>query len=123
MKGGTSDPGKDASHILQVPGLYIARTRREGFQTAGLKAETGAGISRRKKRRALELNRLLAIPRPFASEVRCFAHADLANRFDLPISVPGIGERAAIALLVRVPNSEPSRMKKWRLLPGLRHSS
>ena len=25
MKGGTSDPGKDASHILQVPGLYIAR--------------------------------------------------------------------------------------------------
>ncbi|MGB6666462.1 MAG: helix-hairpin-helix domain-containing protein, partial [Methylocella sp.] len=34
---------------------------------------------------------------------RCFAHADLANRFDLLISVPGIGERTAIALLIRMP--------------------
>lgn len=60
-------------------------------------------------------------PAPFASEghFRCFAHAGLANRFDLLISVPGIGERTAIALLIRMPESEPSRVRKGRLLLGL----
>jgi hypothetical protein len=33
--------------------------------------------------------------------------------------VPGIGERTAIALLIRMPESEPSRVRKGRLLLGL----
>jgi hypothetical protein len=71
----------------------VTKPRAEGFQVivlqpkqvreAGIEAE----ISRLKKRRAVELKRLLAILRPFASEghFRCFAHAGLANPFDLLI--------------------------------------
>jgi transposase len=98
-----------AEHLTFIEQIEedIARgkTRREGYQTPELEAEIEAEISRLKKRRAVELKRLLAILRPSASEghFRCFAHADLANRFDLLISVPGIGERTAIALLIRMP--------------------
>ncbi|MGA9727312.1 MAG: transposase, partial [Methylocella sp.] len=74
-----------------------------------------------KKRRAVELKRLLAILRASASEghFRCFAHADLANRFDLLISVPGIGERTAIALLIRMPELGTLSREQVAALAGL----
>ena len=103
-----------AEHLTFIEQIEedIARgkTRREGFQTPELKAETEAEITRLKKRRAVELKRLLAILR---------AHADLANRFDLLISVPGIGERTAIALLIRMPELGTLSREKAAALAGL----
>jgi transposase len=119
-----------ASPPLPSTSLYIeqieediarGKTRREGYRTPELEAEIEAEISRLKKRRAVELKRLLAILRPSASErhFRCFAHADLANRFDLLISVPGIGERTAIALLIRMPELGTLSREKVAALAGL----
>jgi hypothetical protein len=104
-----------AEHLTFIEQIEedIARgkSRREGYQTPALEAGIEAEISRLKKRRAVELKRLLAILR---------AHADLANRFDLLISVPGIGERTAIALLIRMRElGTLSRVKQWWLLLGL----
>jgi len=56
-------------------------------------------IARLKARRLVELARIAAALR---------AHDDLARRLDLVLSVPGIGERTAIALIVRMP--EPGRV-------------
>ncbi|MBK8211811.1 MAG: IS110 family transposase [Rhodospirillales bacterium] len=52
------------------------------------------GITRLKARRRTELRRI-------ADKLR--AHDDLARRLDLVLSIPGIGERTAIALVVRLP--------------------
>jgi transposase len=112
-----------AEHLTFIEQIEedIARgkTRREGYQAPELEAEIEAEISRLKNRRAVELKRLLAILRPSASEgqFRFFAHADLANQFDLLISVPGIGERTAIALLIRMP--ELLSREKVAALAGL----
>jgi transposase len=86
------------------------KTRREGFQTAELEAEIEAEIARLKRRRAGELKRLLAILR---------THADPGNRFDLLISVPGIGERTAIALLIRMPELKSLSREPVAALAGL----
>ena len=51
-------------------------------------------ITRLKARRRAELRRI-------ADKLR--AHDDLASRLDLVLSIPGIGERTAIALVVRLP--------------------
>ncbi len=53
-----------------------------------------ADIIRLKARRRAELRRI-------AAQLR--AHDDLASRLDLVLSIPGIGERTAIALVVRLP--------------------
>jgi transposase len=103
-----------AEHLTFIEQIEedIARgkTRREGFQTAGLKAEIEAEIARLKKRRTFELKRLLAILR---------AHADLAKRLDLLISVPGIGERTALALLIRMPELGTLSREQVAALAGL----
>ncbi len=51
-------------------------------------------IARLKARRAAELDRI-------AKQLR--KHDDLARRLDLVLSVPGIGERTALALIIRMP--------------------
>ncbi|MGC2224653.1 MAG: hypothetical protein WA624_21000 [Methylocella sp.] len=90
-----------AEHLTFIAQIEedIARgkTRREGFKTAEFKAGAEAEISRLNKRRAREVKRLVNILR---------AHPDLAKRFDLLIGVPGIGERTALALLIRMPELE-----------------
>jgi transposase len=87
-----------------------SKTRREGFQITELKAEVEAEISRLKKRRALELKHL-------ADSLR--ASADLAKRLDLLISVPGIGERTALALLIRMPELGTLSREQAAALAGL----
>lgn len=87
-----------------------SKTRREGFQTAELKAEVEAEISRLKKRRTLELKLL-------AKSLR--ASADLAKRLDLLVSVPGIGERTALALLIRMPELGTLSREQAAALAGL----
>ncbi|MGH3849078.1 MAG: transposase [Pseudonocardiaceae bacterium] len=47
------------------------------------------------------------------------AHADLSNRFDLLISVAGIGERTALALLIRMPELGTLSREQVAALAGL----
>ena len=69
-----------------------------------------ADIARLEKRRAAEMRRI-------AAQLR--AHADLANRFDLVLSVPGIGERTALALIIRMPELGHISREEAAALAGL----
>jgi transposase len=63
-----------------------------------------------KARRAAELARIVTALR---------AHDDLARRLDLVLSVPGIGERTAIALIVRMPELGRVSREQAAALAGL----
>jgi transposase len=67
-------------------------------------------ITRLKARRAAELARIVTALR---------AHDDLAHRLDLVLSVPGIGERTAIALIVRMPELGRVSREQAAALAGL----
>ena len=67
-------------------------------------------IARLKARRNAELGRIAG---------RLRAHADLASRLDLVLSVPGIGERTAIALIVRLPELGRLSREQVAALAGL----
>jgi transposase len=69
-----------------------------------------ADIARLKSRRAAELLRI-------ATELR--VHADLARRLDLVLTVPGIGERTAIALIIRMPELGRISREQAAALAGL----
>ena len=69
-----------------------------------------ADIARLKARRLVELKRIVAALR---------AHDDLARRLDLVLSVPGIGERTAIALLIRMPELGRVSREQAAALAGL----
>jgi transposase len=67
-------------------------------------------IARLKARRAEELSRIVTVLR---------AHDDLARRLDLVLSIPGIGERTAIALIVRMPELGRVSREQAAALAGL----
>lgn len=67
-------------------------------------------IDRLKARRATELVRI-------AGQLR--DHPDLARRLDLVLSVPGIGERTALALIIRMPELGQISREKAAALAGL----
>lgn len=67
-------------------------------------------IARLKTRRAAELRRIAG---------RLRAHDDLAARLDLVLSIPGIGERTAIALIVRMPELGHLSREQAAALAGL----
>ena len=67
-------------------------------------------IARLKARRAAELRRI---------GERLRAHDDLALRLDLVLSVPGIGARTAIALIVRMPELGHVSREQAAALAGL----
>ena len=67
-------------------------------------------IDRLKARRGTELERI-------AGQLR--GHADLARRLDLVLSVPGIGERTALALIIRMPELGQISREKAAALAGL----
>lgn len=69
-----------------------------------------ADIKRLKARRAAELARI-------AAELR--THDDLGRRLDLVLSVPGIGERTAIAIIVRMPELGRISREQAAALAGL----
>jgi transposase len=87
-----------AEHLTLIEQIDedIARvkTRREAVRDAVLQRRVEREIARLKAWRALELKRLTAAVRK---------HADLANRLTLASSVDGIGERTALAFIVRAP--------------------
>jgi transposase len=69
-----------------------------------------ADIARLKARRLVELKRIVTALR---------VHDDLARRLDLVLSVPGLGERTAIALIVRMPELGRVSREQAAALAGL----
>jgi transposase len=86
------------------------KTRLEHISEPRLRRLALDEIARFKARRLTEL-RLLA------RQLR--AHPDLAVRFDLVLSVPGIGERTAIALVIRMPELGRISREEATALAGL----
>ena len=89
---------KLAQHLTFVEQIEedIARfkVRLDHVDDPRLRRLVMADIVRLKARRSAELMRIVTVMR---------THDDLAHRLDLVLSVPGLGERTAIALLIRMP--------------------
>lgn len=103
-----------AGHLTFVEQIEedIARfkTRLEHIDDRRLRRVVVADIARLKARRSAELLRIV-------TELR--AHDDLARRLDLVLSVPGIGERTALALIIRMPELGRVSREEAAALAGL----
>lgn len=103
-----------ADHLTFVEQIEedIARlkTRLEHIQDKRLHRIAVTDITRLETRRATELKRIVE---------RLLGHPDLAKRFELVRSVPGIGERTAIALIVRMPELGRISREEAAALAGL----
>jgi transposase len=86
------------------------KTRLEHIDEPRLRRLVVADIARLKARRTAELRRI-------ARQLRL--HPDLARRFDLVLSVPGIGERTALALIIRMPELGRISREQAAALAGL----
>ena len=86
------------------------KIRLEHIDQPRLRRLADADIVRLKKRRATELARIAAHLR---------THDDLARRLDLVTSVPGIGERTALSLIVRMPELGRVSREEAAALAGL----
>jgi transposase len=110
------DPRFDAltDHLTFIEQLEedIARykTRLEHISDARLRRSVNADIARLEKRCAGELKRLIGALR---------GHADLAHRFELVLSVPSIGERTALAIVLRLPELGQVSREEAAALAGL----
>ena len=86
------------------------KVRLEHVGDPRLRRMITADIARLKVRRSAELLRILTALR---------AHDDLARRLDLVLSVPGIGERTALAIIVRMPELGRVSREEAAALAGL----
>lgn len=86
------------------------KTRLEHIDEAGLRRLVQDDIARLKARRLAQLRYL-------ARQLR--SHPDLAARLDLVLSIPGIGERTALALLIRMPELGRVSREQAAALAGL----
>jgi transposase len=86
------------------------KTRLEHIGEPRLRRMVLADIARLKIRRLAQL-------RLIAKQLR--AHPDLAVRLDLVMSVPGIGERTALALIIRMPELGRISREQASALAGL----
>jgi transposase len=105
---------KLASHLTFVEQIEedIARfkVRIEHISEPRLRRIVVADITRLKARRSAELQRIVTALR---------AHDDLARRLDLVLSVPGLGERTALALIIRMPELGRVTREQAAALAGL----
>jgi transposase len=103
-----------AAHLTFVEQIEedIARlkTRLEHIHDRRVQQIVATDIARLKARRTAELLRIAG---------RLRAHADLARRLDLVLSVPGIGERTALALIIRMPELGRISREEAAALAGL----
>jgi transposase len=103
-----------AGHLTFVEQIEedIARlkVRLEHVDETRLRRIVIADIARLKARRSAELLRIVG-------ELR--AYGDLARRLDLVLSVPGIGERTALALIIRMPELGRISREEAAALAGL----
>lgn len=90
--------------------LARLKTRREAYRDAAILARLAEEIARLKAWRASALKDLLG---------RLRAEADLAARLALVLSVPGLGERTALTLLVRLPELGRLSREEAASLAGL----
>jgi len=86
------------------------RTRLEHIYDKRLRRVVQADIKRLEKRSAEERQRLLAALRQ---------HDDLAARFDLVESIPSIGERTALCIVIRMPELGRVSREEIAALAGL----
>jgi transposase len=86
------------------------KARLEHIRDQRLRDLVGTDIERLRARRNDELRRLIAALQ---------SHADLARRFALVLSVPGIGERTALALVLRMPELGSVSREQAAALAGL----
>jgi transposase len=103
-----------AGHLTFVEQIEedIARlkVRLEHVEEPRLRRMVVTDIARLKTRRTAEIQRLVTALR---------VHDDLARRLDLVMSVPGIGERTALALVVRMPELGRVSREEIAALAGL----
>jgi transposase len=103
-----------ADHLTFVEQIEedIARlkTRLEHINDRRLRQLVTTDVVRLKARRAAELLRI-------AKALR--THDDLARRLDLILSVPGIGQRTALALIIRMPELGRISREQAAALAGL----
>ena len=90
--------------------LARLKTRLEAYEDASIRACLLAEIGRLKTWRAAALKRLLAALR---------AQPDLAHRLDLLTSIPGLGLRTALTLLIRMPELGSLTREQAASLAGL----
>lgn len=86
------------------------KTRLEHIDEPGLRRLVNSDIVRLKARKAAQI-------RSLAKRLR--SHSDLARRFDLVLSIPGIGERTALALIIRMPELGLISREEAAALAGL----
>jgi transposase len=86
------------------------KTRREHIDKPELREIVNSDIKRLKVRKAAQI-------RDLAKHLR--AHPDLARRFDLVLSIPGIGKRTALALIIRMPELGQISREEAAALAGL----
>lgn len=86
------------------------KTRLEHIEERSLRRLVLADIARLKTRRLAQI-------RFIARQLR--SHPDLATRLDLVLSIPGIGERTALALLIRMPELGQVSREQAAALAGL----
>ena len=86
------------------------KVRLEHVDEPRLRRIVISDITRLKARRAAQI-------RDIAKRLR--AHDDLARRLDLVLSIPGIGERTALALLIRMPELGQVSREEAAALAGL----
>jgi transposase len=103
-----------AAHLTFVEQIEedIARlkVRLEHIEEGRLRRIVLADIVRLRRRRRSELAHILAALR---------SHDDLARRLDLVGSVPGIGERTAVAIVIRMPEIGSVSREEAAALAGL----
>jgi transposase len=86
------------------------KNRLEQTEEAGLRRLVNSDIKRLKERRVEQIRNIAK---------RLHAHDDLARRFELVLSIPGIGERTALALLIRMPELGRITREEAAALAGL----
>lgn len=86
------------------------KTRQEACRDERVQARNAAEIARLRGERSLEIKRLAAALK---------AHPDLARRLDLLTSIPGLGDRTALTLVLRMPELGTLTREEAASLAGL----
>jgi transposase len=86
------------------------KTRLEHIDEPGLRRLVNSDIKRLRARKAVQIRHL-------AKHLR--GHDDLAKRLALVLSIPGIGERTALALIIRMPELGQISREEAAALAGL----
>jgi transposase len=102
---------QDLTFLEQIEGdIARFKTRLEHIDEPRLRRIVISDINRLKQRKA-------AHTRLIAKHLRAFD--DLAKRLDLVLSIPGIGERTALALIIRMPELGQISREQAAALAGL----